>query len=157
MRKNLFDSAINKIFLSIVFFILTRLLWSLEKSCINTSAFLPAWTKLNFSILCKSVWHYCLNVFYLNITLWNQGEYLNAHLCLREAIRLVYFYFYCLRKVLWFVYFYFVTQHLIVIWSLNFQQVKFYTFINLMKNIVIVLVWAKCLKLITLEENITRV
>ena len=45
----------------------------------------------------------------------------------------------------------------IVLWCLNFEQVKFCILINLMNNIVIVLVSAKCSKLITSEENIISV
>ena len=41
----------------------------------------------------------------------------------------------------------------IFISCLNFEQVKFWTLINLMNNIVIVLVCAKCSKLITSQEN----
>ena len=41
--------------------------------------------------------------------------------------------------------------------NLNFKQVKFWTFIHLINNIVFVLVCAKCSKLITLEQNIISV
>ena len=40
-----------------------------------------------------------------------------------------------------------------VVLCLNLQQAKFWTLINLMNNIVIVLVCVKCSKLITSEEN----
>ena len=42
MKANLFDSIINKMFHSLVVFILTRLVGNVEKSCINTTTFLPA-------------------------------------------------------------------------------------------------------------------
>ena len=66
------------------------------------------------------------------------------------------FLFFCLRKPFWFVYFYLLHSIKIVIWCLNFEQVKVWTLINLMNNIVIVLVCAKCLKLITSEENVRQ-
>ena len=45
----------------------------------------------------------------------------------------------------------------IVWWCLNSKQVKLWTLINLMNNIVVVLVCVKCLKLIPSEENIISV
>ena len=45
----------------------------------------------------------------------------------------------------------------IVLSCLNFEQVKFCTLIDLLNNIVIVLVCAKCSKLINSEENIISV
>ena len=94
--------------------------------------------------------------FFLNVALWKQHKYINSHPCLREALWLVCFYFFCLRKPFWFVYFYLLHSIKIVIWCLNFEQVKVWTFINLMNNIVIVLICAKCLKLITSEENVRQ-
>ena len=43
------------------------------------------------------------------------------------------------------------------LWNLNFEQVKFWTLIHFINNVVIVLVCAKCWKLITLGENVISV
>ena len=40
---------------------------------------------------------------------------------------------------------------------LNFEQAKFWTLINLVNGIAIVLIYTKCSNLITSEENVIRI
>ena len=72
-----------------------------------------------------------------------------------EVLWFFYFCFYCLRKTLWFVYFYVVIFIRWVLWCLNFEQVNFWILINMMNKTVVLVICAKCSKLITLEQNIT--
>ena len=125
MRSNFFDSVINKIFLSIVFFVLSWI--------INTS-YRKFWKNLykhyyllvrKNALISKSYItfpvQYALKNFFLKVAFWKQREYMNASPCLCKAIWFVYFYFYCLRKALWFVHF-IVHNIKIVIWCLNYRK-----------------------------------
>ena len=93
--------------------------------------------------------------FFLNVALWKQRKYIYVRLCMPEVLWFFYFCFYCLRKTLWFVYFYVVIFIRLVLWCLNFEQVNFWILINLMNKTVVLVICAKCSKLITLEQNIT--
>ena len=69
MRGNLFNSVINKMFLFIVVFTLTRLTGSLGKSSIDTTTFLSA-RMVQISKSCITFCaHYTLKGFFLNVVI----------------------------------------------------------------------------------------